>query len=128
MAQLPLNTFKTKTSMLTTSSNSIIYTAPVGITTIILMANAANIDNNNTHLVSFAHFRNLTVYADANGYGFQPGNTVTEQVTEFPIPSNNAASLLQGKLIVESQDSIMAWADTTGTIKLTLSILETANS
>ena len=128
MAQLPLNTFKTKTAMLSTTSNSIVYTAPVGITTIILMANAANIDNTSTHLVSFAHYRNLTVYADANGYGYQPGNTVTEQVANFPVPPDNAASLLSGKLIVESQDSIMAWADTTGTMKLTLSILETANS
>jgi len=35
--------------------------------------------------------------------------------------------LLSGKLIIESLDSIVAYADSSSTIKLTLSILETAN-
>lgn len=128
MALLPLNTFKTKTAILTTSTTATVYTAPVGVTAIVLMANAANVDLNNTHLVSFAHYRNLPVLADAQGLGGQSGNTITEQVLEFPIPSNNAASLLPGKLIIEALDSIVAYSEVPGTIKLTLSILETANS
>lgn len=127
MALLPLNTFKTKTSILTTATNTRVYTAPIGVTAIVLMANAANCDLNNTRLVTFAHFRNLPVLPDTQGNGGQPGNVLTEQVLNFAIPSNDAASLLSGKLIVESLDSIIAYSDAPGAIKLTLSILETAN-
>lgn len=127
MALLPLNTFKTKTTLLTTSTSTRVYTAPVGTTAIVLMANAANVSTNTTHLITFSHYRNLPVLPDTQGNGAQAGDTVTEQVKDFPIPSNNAASLLQGKLIVESLDSIIAYADSENAIKLTLSILETAN-
>lgn len=127
MALLPLNVFKTKTSMLTTNTTATVYTAPVGVTAIVLMANAANISTDTTHLVTFSHYRNLPVLPDSQGNGGQLGDTTTEQVFEFPIPNNNAASLLSGKLIIESLDSIVAYADSENTIKLTLSILETAN-
>ena len=128
MAQLPLNTFKTKTAVLGTSTTATVYTAPVGVTSIILMANAANIDNTSTHLITFAHYRNNTVLPDNQGNGGQPGQTLTEQVVGFPIPNNNAASVLSGKMIIESLDSIIAYAEVPGVIKLTLSVLETANS
>lgn len=127
MALLPLNTFKTKTAVLTTVTSATVYTAPVGVTAIVLMANAANVHPTDTHLVTFSHYRNLPVLPDTQGNGGQAGNTITEQVFEFPIPSNNAASLLSGKLIIESLDSIIAYSDAEGVMKLTLSILETAN-
>ena len=127
MALLPLNTFKTKTSILTTNSSTRVYTAPVGVTAIVLMANASNIDADNTHLITFSHYRNLPVLPDTQGNGGQGGNVITEQVKDFPIPTNNAAALLSGKLIVESLDSVIAYADAPGVIKLTLSVLETAN-
>lgn len=128
MALLPLNVFKTKTAILTTSSSARVYTAPVGVTAIILMANAANVDLINNRLVTFAHFRNLPVLPDTQGNGGQPGNVVTEQVLQFAIPPNDAGSLLSGKLIIEALDSIIAYSDAPGAIKLTLSILETANA
>lgn len=128
MALLPLNTFKTKTTVLTTSSTARIYTAPVGVTAIVLMANAANVDLTSTRLVTLAHYRNLPVLADTQGNGGQAGNVITEQVLKFAIPSNDAGSLLSGKLIVESLDSIIAYSDADGAIKITLSILETANA
>lgn len=127
MALLPLNTFKTKTSVLTTVTSATVYTAPVGVTAIILMANAANVSTDTTHLVTFSHYRNLPVLPDTQGNGGQLGNVITEQVFEFPIPNNNAASLLSGKLIIESLDSIVAYSDAEGVMKLTLSVLETAN-
>ena len=128
MALLPLNTFKTKTAILTTSTTARVYTAPVGVTAIVLMANASNVDLTSTRLVSFAHYRNLPVLPDTQGNGGQAGNVITEQVLKFAIPPNDAAGLLSGKLIVESLDSIIAYADADGAIKLTLSILETANA
>lgn len=128
MALLPLNVFKTKTAILTTGTNTRVYTAPVGVTAIILMANAANVDLTDTRLVTFAHYRNLPVLPDTQGNGGQPGNVVTEQVLQFAIPPNDAGSLLSGKLIIENLDSIIAYSDAPGAIKLTLSILETANT
>jgi hypothetical protein len=128
MALLPLNVFKTKTAVLTTSSVTRVYTAPVGVTSIVLMANAANVDLQNNRSVTFAHFRNLPILPDTQGNGGQAGNTVTEQVLNFIIPPNDAGSLLSGKLIIESLDSIIAYSDAPGAIKLTLSILETANT
>jgi len=128
MALLPLNTFKTKTSVLTTVTNTRVYTTPVGVTAIVLMANASNVDLTSTRLVSFAHYRNLPVLPDTQGNGGQSGNTITEQVLQYAIPANDAASLLGGKLIIESLDSIIAYADAEGSVKLTLSILETANA
>lgn len=127
MALLPLNVFKTKTSVLTTNTTATVYTAPVGTTAIVLMANAANVSTDTTHLVTFSHYRNLPVLPDSQGNGGQTANVTTEQVFEFPIPSNNAASLLSGKLIIESLDSIVAYSDSDNVVKLTLSILETAN-
>ena len=128
MALLPLNVFKTKTAVLTTGTTTRVYTAPVGVTAIVLMANASNVDLTNTRLVTFAHYRNLPVLPDTQGNGGQAGNVTTEQVLKFAIPPNDAGSLLSGKLIIESLDSIIAFADADGAIKLTLSILETANS
>jgi hypothetical protein len=128
MALLPLNVFKTKTTVLTTASNARIYTAPVGVTAIVLMANAANVDLTTTRLVTLAHYRNLPVLADTQGNGGQAGNVITEQVLKFAIPSNDAGSLLSGKMIIESLDSIIAYSDADGAIKVTLSILETANA
>lgn len=128
MALLPLNVFKTKTTVLTTATNARIYTAPVGVTAIVLMANAANVDLSATRLVTLAHYRNLPILADTQGNGGQAGNVITEQVLKFAIPANDAGSLLSGKMIIESLDSIIAYSDADGAIKVTLSILETANA
>ena len=128
MALLPLNVFKTKTAVLTTGTTTRVYTAPVGVTAIVLMANASNVDLTQTRLVSFAHYRNLPVLPDTQGNGGQLGNVITEQVLKFPIPPNDAAGLLSGKIIIEQLDSLIAYSDAEGAIKLTLSILETANA
>jgi hypothetical protein len=126
MALIPLNTFKTKTALLTTNTSAAIYTAPIGVTSIILMAQVSNISNQ-TQYVTCKHFRNRRVLSDAQGLGGQPANTVSILVNEFPIPKNDAASLITGKLIIEELDSVRAHALTSGTCQIVLSILETAN-
>ena len=126
MALIPLNTFKTKTVILSTATNSTVYTAPVGVTSIVLMANIANVTTS-SGLVTFAHHRNLPVLPDAQGNGGQPANITTELVKDFEIPSNDAGNMIPGKMIIESLDSIRAYASKEGSFKLTLSILETAN-
>lgn len=126
MALIPLNTFKTKTYLLNSNSTQTVYTAPVGVTSIVLMAQISNISTT-TQVVTVAHHRNLPILADAQGFGAQPANTDSYLVKDFPIPENDAASVLSGKLIIETLDSIRASAVNSGTCQLVLSILETAN-
>lgn len=128
MALIPLNTFKTKTAMLgeNTGTGATVYTAPVGTTAIVLMAQVSNLSTS-TQTVSFIHHRNRRVLADAQGNGAQPGNIDSYLVREFGIPEYDAGSVLSGKLIIEELDSIRAFGSTTGTLQLVLSILETAN-
>ena len=127
MAQLPLNTFKTKTALLSTASGSVVYTAPIGTTAIILMAQVANISTQ-THSVTFAHFRNRPVLADAQGNGAQAAQTTSTLVINYGIPAGDAGSPLSGKMIVESLDKIQAYADAPNALQLVLSVLETANA
>lgn len=127
MAQLPLNKFLTKTVVLSTSSTATVYTAPIGVTSIILMAQVANLTTG-TQAVSFVHHRNRPVLADAQGNGAQPGNTDSLLVKEFEIPANDAGNPLSGKMIVESLDSIRAYSRNDNSLQLVLSVLETANS
>lgn len=126
MALIPLNTFKTKTFLLNTDSTQTVYTAPVGVTSIVLMAQIANISSS-TQIINVAHHRNLPILADAQGFGAQAPNTDSYLVKDFAIPEGDAASILTGKLIIETLDSIRASASTTGTCQLVLSILESAN-
>jgi hypothetical protein len=127
MALIPLNTFKTKTSILGTSTTSTVYTAPIGVTSIILMSQVANVGTS-THTVTFAHYRNFPILNDAQGNGAQAARVKTELLKEFAIPPNDAASMTTGKMIIESLDSVMCYTDTENVLKLTMSILETANA
>ena len=138
MALIPLNTFKTKTTLLTTSTSytnyngvntSTVYTAPIGVTSIILMAQVANISTQ-TQFCSFLHHRNRPVLQDAQGNGAQPANIDSYLAKNFAIPPGDSASVLTGKLILESLDSIRAFSNSTSTntLQLVLSVLETANT
>ncbi|NBP00435.1 MAG: hypothetical protein EBU90_09990 [Proteobacteria bacterium] len=131
MALIPLNSFKTKTKILTeftaTTATVNAYVAPIGVTSIILMAQVSNISTT-SQTVSFVHSRNKPILADAQGQGAQAVGLQTYLVNEFEVPPNDAATVLGGKLILEQLDSVKAWASTTGTLQLTLSILETANN
>jgi hypothetical protein len=127
MALIPLNSFKTKTAMLGTNTTATVYTAPVGVTTIVLMAQIANISTQ-TQTVNFIHHRTRPVLADAQGNGAQAANVDSYLVKEFAIPPGDAGSVLSGKMVIESLDSIRAYGSSTGTLQLTLSVLETANA
>ena len=128
MALIPLNTFKTKTARVGDgiTSTSTMYTAPIGVTSIVLMAQVANIGTQ-TETVSFLHHRSRRVLADAQGNGAQPGNVDTYLVKDYAIPAQDAGNPLSGKLIIETLDSIRCIGSNTATLQLTLSILETAN-
>lgn len=139
MALIPLNTFKTKTTMLTSATSynnwtptvtntTTVYTAPIGVTSIILMAQIANISTQ-TQYCTFMHHRNRPVLRDAQGNGEQAGNIDSFLVRDFAIPAGDAASILTGKLIIEQLDSVRAYTNSnTKTLQLILSVLETANA
>lgn len=111
---LPLNLFKTVTKIATTSPVGI-YTAPVGYSGVVLLAQAANIGND-TQTVSFSHKRTTAGVA-----------VTTEILKDFPVSSSDSANLVQGRLILETGDSITLSASTNTDIKVVVSILETLN-
>ena len=127
MAQLPLNKFLTKTAVLSTSTTTNVYTSPIGITSIVLMSQVANLTTE-TQYVSFQHFRYKTVLPDAQGFGGQTGNTPSILVKDYAIPANDAGTPLTGKLIIEELDSVRAYSSNSGTMQMVMSILQTANS
>lgn len=111
---LALNVFKTITKVATTNVVGI-YTAPVGYTGVILLAQCANIGNN-TQTVSFSHKRTVAGIA-----------VTTEIVKNFPISTSDTANLLSGKLVLESGDVLVLNASNGTDIKFLGSILETLN-
>ena len=125
MAQLPLNTFRSMTRVLTTTTSTI-YVAPVGVTSIILMAQISNISTQTTG-VSLIHHRNIPVQQNAQGNNAQPGNTDSYLIDQFALPANDAANVLSGKLIIEALDSVKAWSSTPNSAQLVMSILESSN-
>lgn len=112
MAVVALNTFKTIRIGLTTS-NVGIYTCPIGVATIILLAQVTNVStDNNTYSVTASHSRASTDFKFANG---------------LVIPPNDSANLLpDGKLVLETNDIIKFSANQINKLELILSVLETA--
>lgn len=111
MATVPLNEFKNAISILKTNPDTI-YTTPVGVTTIILLANAANVSGNTIN-VTLSHRGT--------------DSTVTELVYNFAVPPEDSAALVNGKIILQEGESLEASASSPNSIKLFLSILETSN-
>ena len=111
---LALNVFKTVTKVATTSPVGI-YTAPVGYSGVVLLAQATNVDSA-AHTISFSHQRTTAGIA-----------VTTEILKDFAIPGNDSANLLAGKLVLEERDVLVFSADTASGIKFIGSILETLN-
>ena len=111
---LPLNLYQTVTQVVGVNTVGI-YTAPVGYSGIVLLAQAANVGNN-TQTVSFSHRRSVAGIA-----------VTTEIVKDLPIPANDSTNLLFGKLILETGDSIQIRSDSATNVKFIASILETLN-
>jgi len=109
MAQLALNRFQTETLELTDSSQTA-YTAPTGYTAIVL----------------YAHVTNTTTSATSFTMSHVRGGTATEIIKDATVPPNDAYIPLDGKLVLETSDSIQISAGANSSLKLILSILETA--
>lgn len=112
---LALNVFKTVTKVATTTPVGI-YTAPVGYSGVVLLAQVTNVDAS-PHTISFSHQRTTT-----SGIA-----VTTEILKDFAIPANDSANILGGKLVLEPNDVLVLSADTSSGIKFIGSILETLN-
>jgi len=111
---LPLNVYQTITHVVGVNTVGI-YTAPVGYSGVVLLAQAANIGSD-THTVSLSHKRSSAGIA-----------VTTEIVKDLPIPANDSANLLFGKLILETGDALQIRANNGTNVKFIASILETLN-
>ena len=105
---LPLNVFKTVTAVVSTSPTEV-YTAPVGYSSVILLAQVANIGAS-SYDVTFIHRRSATD---------------TEILKTYPISGNDTANLLSGKLVLESGDKLVLSGSNATNLKFIASILET---
>jgi len=111
---LALNNYQTITGIITTGSVGI-YTAPTGYSAIVLLAQATNIGSS-TQTINFSHERTTSGIA-----------VTTEMLKGFPVPANDAANLLAGKLVLESGDAVVVSSSSTTDVKFISSILETLN-
>ena len=107
---LALNIFRTVTAVVDTSP-TVVYTAPVGYTGVVLLAQVANVGATSED-VTLLHRRSLTD---------------TEMLKEFPIASSDTANLLAGKLVLESGDKLVLSGSDASNLKFIASILETLN-
>jgi hypothetical protein len=110
MAQLALNRFKTETIVLTTSDQTI-YTAPTGYTGIVLYAHVTNVASSAVTF-TMSHVRSATT---------------TEIIKDASVPVSDAYVPLDGKLVLQTNDSVKASAGANSSLKVLLSVLETAN-
>lgn len=109
---LALNVFKTVTQVVPTSPVGI-YTAPVGYAGVVLLAQIANVSSN-TKTVTVSHQRSISGVA-----------VTTEIVKDYAVPGNDSASVLDGKLILESGDVLVISGNDSSNLKFIGSILET---
>ena len=110
MAQLALNKFQTVTFQITTAEQ-IVYTAPTGYTAIVLYAHIANFGTLDS-TVTMKHIRS---------------STETEIIKGANVPISEAFVPMSGKLVLETNDSIRISSQKNDTLKVILSLLETAN-
>lgn len=107
---LALNVFQTVTAVVSVTP-TIIYTAPVGYTGVVLLAQVANIGATSQD-VTLVHRR---------------ASTDTEMLKNYPIPGNDTMNLLSGKLVLESGDKLVLSGSNGTNLKFIGSILETLN-
>lgn len=112
MVSLPLNTFKNVPFDVTTTPQTV-YTTPLGITSIVLMAQVSNVTATAT-TVTFVH------------YSFRLART-TRIVKDMIVPPRDSRILLGGKLVMETGDQILVSAGDDSALEFIASVLETAN-
>lgn len=111
---LALNIFQTIAQTVSDLEQEI-YTAPVGYTGVVLLAQVTNIGSQSED-VTLIHRRNVG------------GTDVdTQMLKQYPIPASDTLNMLSGKLVLESGDKIVMYGSDATNIQTVISILETLN-
>jgi hypothetical protein len=105
-----VNVFRTYTETVGLTT-SVFYTAPVGYTGVVLLAQVTN-KGTSTHTISF---------------GYRRSGNDTEIIKDLAVPASDTANLLSGKLVVESGDKLTIVGSNASDLKFLSSILETTN-
>jgi hypothetical protein len=107
---MALNIFKNVRVNLTTVPTEV-YETPVGYSAIILMAQVSNVTGTTAST-------SMSVVA---------GVQTTSLALDFPIPGNDSAGLLTGKLVLEPQQKILVSGSDNSSLQMVISILESQN-
>ena len=107
---MAINIFKNVTANLTTTGSTL-YTAPLGYSSIVLMAQFSNTTAGDVQ---------ASMFVDKSG-------VLTSLVTAFDIPANDALGAISGKLVLETGQAVFASASANSSVQFTMSILETEN-
>jgi len=114
MAAVALNTFRTIRYALTTGSPVGIYTAPIGVASIIVSAQITNVSTGTTTFTAtFCHYR----AGDGGNY---------DLVKNAAVPANDALLPLGARLVLETDDEVRVSANENGVLTIVMSVLETA--
>lgn len=114
MAAVALNTFKTIRKNITTNTVGI-YTCPIGVSSIILLAQVTNLTNDTTSQITALHSRQGEAPTD---YKFS---------NNAYVPPNDSINLVpDGRLVLETNDIIKVQASGNNQLNIVLSVLETA--
>jgi hypothetical protein len=112
MAAVALNTFRTIRYKITTGKVGI-YTAPIGVASIIISAQITNVSTGTTTYTStFSHYR-------GNGGEY-------DLIKNGAVPANDALLPLGARLVLETDDEIRVSANENGVLSIVMSVLETA--
>lgn len=109
MAAIALNTYKTVRADVTTGITTV-YTAPSGVASIILFGQVANVS---------AGIVTLTAYHGRSG-------NLVELFNEFEIPANDSLNIVDGRLVLQSGDTLELEGSSNSTMKAVVSVLESA--
>ncbi len=114
IAGAAVNSFKTYTTVVSNTETEV-YRSPIGFSAVVLLTQCTNIGSD-TQFVNFYYNR------------FEPGigTITTELVKNYPIPTNDSSSLINGKLVLQPDDYITISGTTSTDLKFLLSVVETS--
>ena len=85
-------------------------------------------DSGYTGIILYAHVTNYAAAATTLTMSHKRSSTTTEIIKGASVPVADAYIPLDGKLVLETSDSVIAEAGANSTLKVLLSVLETANA
>lgn len=104
-------TFVNKTVVLGNTADVSVYSPAAATTAIVIHCQVANVNG------SSASNLNIDLYDLST-------TTAAAVVSTVSVPANSAMNPVGGKLVLEAQDELRAWASTASDLELTLGILE----